>query len=657
MTYRRNDGVRPNVYSLLSGTTGGSNLSVPITVAMRYGRSMHNFSFSYNRTSSTTLSDLAYTNDVTGNLGVEGVATDPIDWGVPNLSFGNSLTSVRGIPPSVRNDKSWQVGYSWVRTVGTKHNLRASVTYQQDLNNLRSDSNPLGSYTFSGFYTGGGLASNGGPLGFADFLLGLPQQASIQTSDNASGLSTPIGIRGRAFTSSFQDDYRIAAKWTLNYGIQYNVLPPYLEVNGDMRNLDAAPDFTAVAPVGPGQEGPLTGTQYPGGLIRTDWNNVAPRIGAAWRVNNRTVMRFGYGLTYNAGSYSTIARNLYMQPPFFQTGTLATSSLVEPAITLSDPFAQLENDSITNTYGIDPNYQLGIIHQWDIDYSRDLFKTWSVGATYIGTKGVDLDLLRAPNRGPDGTLIPDVQSFTWQSSDGASHMKGMMFRVQKRQSHGVAGTVTYTLSKSLDDTTATGGAATVAQDDQNLAAEWGPSNFDRRHQVQATGSVQLPWGKNRNWLPDGGWLAAIVGDWSLSANLTWQTGTPLTARCSACAASLASGVAGTLRADFTGASISDAPPGYFFNPSAFAIPVAGTFGDSTRNVITGPSSHLLNAQLTRDISFTSTKVLSLNVVASNLLNTVNFAGIDTNVNDLAQFGKALSVGSMRTIRVTARFRF
>jgi hypothetical protein len=655
VTYRRNTNDRPNVFSELSGNTVGSNLSVPITVAMRYGRSMHNFTFSYNRTSSTALSDLAFTNDVTGNLGVQGISDDPIDWGVPSLNFGSGLTSVRGVTPSVRKDQSYQVGYSWVRTVG-RHNLRAGVTYEQDLNISRADSNPLGSYTFSGLYTGGALAGGqGGPLGFADFLLGLPQQASIATNDNGNGVSTPISIRGRTFSTSFQDDFRVGAKWTVNYGLQYNVMPPFVNTTGEMVNLDAAPGFTAVAPVFPGETGPWSGT-YPAGLVRTDWNNVAPRLGAAWRVNNRTVMRFGYGLSYNTGSYAQIARNLYMQPPFFKTGTVTTTSIGGP-ITLADPFAGLADQPFTNTYGIDPNYQLGLIHQYDVDYSRDLFRTWSVGTTYIGTKGVDLDLLRAPNRGPAGELYPDVPSaFMWQSSDGASHMNGVSFRLQKRQSHGVAGTVTYTLAKSLDDTTATGGQATVAQDDQNLAAEWGPSNFDRRHQVNATGSLVLPWGRNRQWLADGGILAEIFGDWSMSATYTWQTGTPLTARCSTCAANLASGVSGTLRADSTGASISDAPAGYFFNPYAFSIPVPGTFGDSPRNIITGPSSHLLNAQFTRDISFTSTKVLSLNVNASNLLNTVNYASIDSNVNS-STFGKVLSVGSMRSIRVNARFRF
>ena len=68
---------------------------------------------------------------------------------------------------------------------------------------------------------------------------------------------------------------------------------------------------------------------------------------------------------------------------------------------------------MTNTYGIDKNYSVGLIHQYSVDYGRDLFKSWSVGATYFGTLGQNLDLLRAPNRTATGVKLEDVQSFTY----------------------------------------------------------------------------------------------------------------------------------------------------------------------------------------------------------------------------------------------------
>src|SRR5262249_15929588 len=161
-------------------------------------------------------------------------------------------------------------------------------------------------------------------------------------------------------------------------------------------------------------------------------------------------------------------------------------------------------------------------------YSRDLFKTWNAGATYFGTLGQHLDMLRAPNRTASGLRIANVQSVTWQDSDGASHANGVSVRLQKRQTQGLSAHVSYTSAKSRDGTTATSGSVTVGQDDQNLGAEWAPSNFDQRHQLAGNVNVQLPWGVNRTWLNRGGFLAAIAGDWSMTANVTWQTGTPLT---------------------------------------------------------------------------------------------------------------------------------
>lgn len=653
INYRRNDGDRPNVYPLLNGTTKGNTLSVPVTVNVRNGRWMHAFTTTFNRTASTTLGSFAFVQDVTGSAGIAGVSSDPFDWGLPTLTF-STFTALRDVAPSRRVNKSWQLGYTASRTAGA-HNFRFGVTYQQQANDSRSDSNARGSYTFTGLYTAGGLSTTrGGGQDFADFLLGLPQQASRQYSVSTDNISSPIAIRGRQVSAYIQDDWRWKARWTINWGLQYDYVAPYTEANGHLVNLDAAPDFSAVAPVLAGGIGPYSGS-FGNGLVNPDRNNVGPRVGAAWRATNRSVVRFGYGLTYNAGSYQSIAQQLEQQPPFFLTGT-SIGSLASP-LTLSDPFATISASTVTNSYGIDKNYVLGLIHQWTADYSRDLFRSWNVGATYIGTRGSNLDMLRAPNRGPSGLRIANVQSFTWQSSEGSSRMHGIALRAQKRQTKGVSGSVSYTLSKSEDDTTATGGNATVAQDDQNLAAEWALSNFDRRHQLTGTMSVELPFGRNRRWLDTGGYLAAALGGWSMSASLTWQSGTPLTVRCSTCASDVARGVGGTLRADYNGQPIALANPTVdaYFNTSAFSIPQAGTFGNSGRNIVVGPGSRLLNAVFTRDI-VVGGRTLSVNVNANNLLNLVNYASVDTNVNSVT-FGQIQSVRGMRTVRVSLRMRF
>src|SRR6185295_9587422 len=171
---------------------------------------------------------------------------------------------------------------------------------------------------------------------FADFLLGMPQQATRSYSINPNNIVNPVQIRGRNFSVNLQDDFRWKARWTITYGLNYNVIFPFTEANGHMVNLDAAPGFTAVSAVQSGQTGAFSGA-YPAGLIKTDWNNVSPSVGVAWRNTNRSVGRFGYGLTYNSGTYSAIGRNLYTQPPFFLTGT-SLGTLTSP-LSVTNAFA------------------------------------------------------------------------------------------------------------------------------------------------------------------------------------------------------------------------------------------------------------------------------------------------------------------------------
>ena len=242
--------------------------------------------------------------------------------------------------------------------------------------------------------------------------------------------------------------------------------------------------------------------------MNPDGNNIAPRIGFAYRLARNTIMRGGYGVNYNTGSYASIARNLTQQPPFALTYT--TYGSVPSPITLENPFVSASPTTLQNTYGIVQNFSLGMAQAWNADFSRDLSRNWTMGAGYTGTKGTDLDIVRAPNRNPDGTLrIGNVQGFRWESSNGHSILQSLNLRLQRRFASGFSTSLSYTLAKSLDNASSVGGAggSAVAQNDQNLAAEWALSSFDRRHQVTETFMYELPFGVNRKWLNNGGTMA------------------------------------------------------------------------------------------------------------------------------------------------------
>jgi outer membrane receptor protein involved in Fe transport len=644
--YRNNDADSINVYPLLGGLNTTSSLSVPVTLNILRGRVVHNVQVTATRTQSASRNGFVGVYDVAGAAGISGVATHPSEWGVPNLSF-SSLTSVRGLVPDERTDGRLQLGYTLTRPF-QRHAVRLGGDARFDRSKGRNNDDARGTFVFTGLYTTKpGVQSTG--LDFADFLLGLPQQASVQYVGD-------VVLQGQAFSLFAQDDWRVGGSLTVNLGVRYEVVRPYTEASGRMVNLDVAPDFTGAAPVVSGGTGVYTGS-FPDALVNGDYNNVAPRVGIAWRLAPGTVVRAGFGTSFNNGSYASIARQLTAQPPFAVTNT-SIGSIADP-LHLADPFATVDESTTTNNFGADKNYTLGAAHTWNVDVNHNFGRGWQVGAGYTGTQGTHLDILRAPNRGPDGLRIEGVQAFLWESSEGRSMLHAVTFRLRRQQSRGVAGSVSYTLAKSMDDASSIGGGArVVAQNDQDLSAEWGLSSFDRRHQLTGNLSIELPFGPGRPWLAQGGTWSALLRDWRLAFNLSAQSGNPNTARILGAATDVARGTNGTLRADYTGTAIEIEQPTLlrFFNTAAFAAPAPGTFGSAARNTIIGPGLQQVDATVARDIRVSGNQVFSIQLQATNLFNGVRYGGIDTVLNS-PTFGQVVSIRPMRTVQLNMRYRF
>src|SRR5262249_26461030 len=156
-------------------------------------------------------------------------------------------------------------------------------------------------------------------------------------------------------------------------------------------------DFSNVAPVLPGQTGPLTGKKYPAGLINADRNNFAPRLGLAWKALSKTVVRAGYGVNYNISQYGQMATQLGFQPPFAaaQTNPAPPGSF----LSLQNGFPPAIADSplhITNTYAVDPNYRLPYVQSWNLNIQQEIKTSVVVNIGYTGAKGTHLDIVRAP---------------------------------------------------------------------------------------------------------------------------------------------------------------------------------------------------------------------------------------------------------------------
>jgi hypothetical protein len=251
-----------------------------------------------------------------------------------------------------------------------------------------------------------------------------------------------------------------------------------------------------------------------------------------------------------------------------------------------------------------------------------------------------------------------VSSFYYETSQGQSIMHGLTFRMRKRLTKGFAFSGSYTFSKSIDNASSIGGSGTVvAQNDQDLAAERGLSSFDQRHRFAANMTWQLPFGTDARWAQHG-FAAAVLGGWAWNMNLQLSSGTPFTARVLGSTTDVANGVNGTLRADTTGQKVAlDHPTASeYFNTAAFALPLPGAFGTAGRNTIIGPGITNLNGRLTRNIPLGGDRALTIEVIANNLLNTEQWATIDTVVNS-PTFGQVTAARAARRMQVLARFRF
>jgi hypothetical protein len=648
LQYRGNESEQFNVIPQLSSKTRGTTVTVPINLTVAKGRTNNTFAVNIASNSSTTSNLYSNTVDVAGLAGISyPSAQNPLNWGVPNLTFSNF--NVRLNPANTRNDLRTNVSYTLSRP-WRNHQLRFGTEFRRDSSSSQSNGNARGTFTFTGLYTSnGGLISRTTGADFADFLLGLPQQATLQVA----GLTS---LRQKAFAVYLEDNWQHSNRMTFNLGLRYEVPFPYVEANGHMANLDVTPDFTAAAVVLPGQVGPVTSFAYPSALVRTDWNNIGPRIGMAYRLARGTVLNTSYSITYNTTSYSSIAQRVVAQPPFSDTLTNA-GSIADP-LTLET--ALLEGTGVTNNFGIDPLYGLGMIQTWNATVSKTFWRNWTTTAGYTGTRGTSLDLLRAPNRNADGTLrIEGVQPFTWESSGGRSLLTLGSFSIQRGLARGLRFGASYTLAKSMDNASSLGaGGAVVAQNDQDLEAEYALSNFDQRHQFSANAMWELPFGVGRKWLANGGLLSTLVGEWSMTMTFAAESGSPFTPRVVGATTSVANGTSGSLRADYLGTPIGldDETLLRFFNTGAFALPAIGAFGTSPRNIIIGPGGYVANAQFSRDMRIGGTRSIGLTINANNLFNTTRWQSIDTNVNS-STFGQVTRFAPMRTITVAGRIRF
>jgi trimeric autotransporter adhesin len=649
-----------NPFPSLAGGNSLQGLNASAGWVYSHGRATNLFRVNYNHNHVATTNLFSNVQNVAGNAGITGVSTNPFDWGIPGINF-SSFSGLTDPIPRRELDQTYTFSdtLSWSRG---KHNWRFGGDYRRILQSFRSAKNAEGSFVFTGFATsqvaGGVPVANTG-YDFADFLLGLPQQTTLQSGTNS------YDFRANSFDVYAQDDFRFRPNLSFNLGLRYEYNGPYTEGHNQIANLDVGSSFAGAAPVLPGQTGSFNGG-FPASLIRPDRNNFAPRIGIAWRPMKQTVVRAGYGINYNLAQYGTIIQNFAFQPPFAITST--NVSTPTNLLTLQNGFPVV-NSAVTNNFAVDPNYRLGYVQIWNLDIQRQLPANVVLNLDYNGSKGTRLDVERA-------ITIAGVQPFIYESSAGNSVYHSGSIRLRKRMAHGVSISGTYAYSKSIDDASSIGGGGTVvAQNPFDIAADRGLSSFDQRHKFTGNWIYELPFGESHRFAQHGA-LSHILDGWQWSGDFTIGSGLYFTPRVLGNSVDIGRGVSGSLRANATGAPLSISNPTTleWFNTAAFCSPTTGfgsstpgsgatcanptgsSFGDAGRNIIQGPGQITFDMNLAKIITIKESRALELRIQAANVFNTAHFSAINTIVNSLT-YGEVTSVGNMRRVTLLARFRF
>ncbi|HEX3987005.1 MAG TPA: TonB-dependent receptor [Acidobacteriaceae bacterium] len=662
-----------NLFPDLGGKNQTHQYSLQLGYSIGQGRLTNAITANWNQTHTQASNNFSNVTDIAPQLGLNGLPNAPQLWGLPSVTL-NQFSSLSEQQPDFQLGETVALGdmSSWIHG---KHNLRFGADFRRVYQDEIGNTNSTGTYVFTGLFTQqpgtsstgnsgvNGLALSGSSL--ADFLLGLPQETTLQAAYQESHLrQNEIDFFG-------QDDWRAAKNLTILAGLRYDYDSPYSEENDRLATLDTGNNFATVATVVSNGVGPFTG-KYPRDLIYPEKNNFSPRLGAAWHPLKDTVLRGGYGINYTVGQYTKFVQNFAFEPPFADVQTnLSTSGA---SISLANGFPAPQPNG---NYAVNKNYRLPYVQVWNVNLQRTI--PWNVvfNLGYNGSKGSRLDVIDAPGRfvttvnGIQTTTLPTANNdpsqtvaYDYEDSLAFSNYNALTFSARKRMSGGIALQATYTYSHAIDDASTVGGNGgttcggnCLAQNWQDVQAEESNSSFDVRHLVKGNFVYELPFGPDRHMLT-ADWFGHVLANMNLSGDYEFATGNPLTPHYEATAEDVARGTTNSLRPDrIAGASLSTGGGTLdnWFNKNAFAPP-AGAYGTASRLSIPGPGTVSFDGSISKSIRFGDMKNLELRATAENVLNTVQYSGVDSTLGS-ATYGQVTSTASMRQFTFMGRFRF
>jgi hypothetical protein len=436
--------------------------------------------------------------------------------------------------------------FSWVTGV---HQLKFGIDYRR--------LNPTGKESLN-------YSAGPGAAGF---------QALVQGNADVIGTGDkyPLSVNVNNYSLFAQDTWRITNRLTLTYGLRW-------EINPAPESATSGQPLYAVQGIFDSR--PLA--LVPGAPWHTRFSNFAPRIGAAWQLTPKTVVRGGLGLFYDLG-YGDVGETAGNYPYFrtkfnFLSPPGVPFDLTSPAFQ-PIPFSTTVSASQGGLTAVDPNLQLPFTMEWNAAIERELGTNQRLTATYVGADA--RRLLRQDHIAPQG-INGSSNEVIWNG--GYGHYEALQVQFQRRMSHGLQALVSYTFSKSSDVSSSDATGFLAPSVSQIVLPPLAPSDFDIGHSIAGAVSYEVPapsWGSFSN---------AILKGWAVDGLLRTSSPPPLNVTVSNETGSL--GYFLTLANVVPGQPywIPDPtqPAGRALNPAAFSLPPAGVQGDYPRNSLRSP---------------------------------------------------------------------
>ncbi|HWE53309.1 MAG TPA: TonB-dependent receptor [Bryobacteraceae bacterium] len=621
------------------------------------------------------IAGLPTTSNLTGGLDTQSVSGFN--------GFGRQATNPQFQNPTSFNPK---LNYTWIRG---RHSLKAGYEFMAVRTEVL-DVNPLyGSDTYSGQYskptcpqlglaTGCTIPADSTSYNLADFMFGLP---------SAIGLGNNVVTNQRQHIHSLyaQDDWRVTQKLTLNLGLRYEFATPIWERDNLWANFDPATRSLVQA---------TNGSLYNRTLQHPDYKDFGPRIGLAYSVDSKTVIRSGYGISYSF--FNRVGSALEsINSPQINFGNLSNPAIPAggpvPATfvtTLNSFTTGIANPSTfnpitTNVDYVDPNTRWPMVQSWLFSVQRQITSNTVVELAYNGNHSTFLPIIGDYNQAvpnlPGASLgvqarrpIPTFGAITWVDPAGSNSYNGFSARFEHHTGHGLYFLNSFTWSKALGDSeqaleTYPGYTVANPQNIHNLAAEKGPSSFDLAV-IDVTSVVyELPFGKGRQFATSMNPVAeALFGGWEINAIDTAHTGTAINVNYSPAAANDVTGSIAdyrglaVLRPNVSGSPISQNENGmvnsYFAGYTFTTPPSTNPFGNLGRDAFRAPGMWQLDSGIDKTFTIREGIRLQFRSEFFNILNKTNFGPPTANISSAA-FGTIRSTYAPRQIQFALKLMF